>query len=75
MSSTHLTLRCSLADPTHGTVTGSQHCGQKASMLYLEGRLMNLEEVQQKDNGREPPECHVRPRAMEMAPHSHEISL
>lgn len=44
-------------------------------MLYLEGRLMNLEEVQQKDNGREPPECHVRPRAMEMAPHSHEISL
>lgn len=75
ISSTHLTLRrCSVADPT-GTVTGGQHCAlpcrQKARMLYLEVRLLNLEEKKQKDNARESPGFHRIPRAMEMAPHSH----
>lgn len=59
MSPAHLTLRrCSLADPTHGAATGGQHCTlawrQKARMLYLEVRLLNLQETEQKDNAGEP---------------------
>lgn len=44
-------------------------------MLYLEVRLLNLEEMKQKDNAREPPGFHVGPGVVEMAPHSHAISL
>lgn len=59
MSPAHLALRrCSLADPTHGAATGGQHCTlawrQKARMLYLEVRLLNLQETEQKDNAGEP---------------------
>lgn len=49
-------------------------CRQKASRLYLEVSMLNLEELQQKDNVREPSGFHARPRAMKMAPRSCAIS-
>lgn len=67
--------RCSLADPAHWTVMGGQHCTltcrQKAGTLYLKVNTLNLEELQQKDNAREP----FSRYAMKMAPSSSAISL